>query len=322
MKFTFGVLTYNQETLILETLESIKYQIITYGKSYNNQIIIIDDFSCDNTLKVCNRWIENNKDIFVKTYCIHNESNKGTVYSYNYIMNMIEDETFKIIAGDDLLSSENIYSETLQLREHLLLTYYRVYLKNGTVYYEEKDLINYFYQMRKNKTQMYNLRQMRKGGYLHTPSTLFLKQTYIDGKCKELNSQFRLFEDDPTWYSMIKNIKALDISFRGKCIVLYRIHEKSLSNFYDDSNPFVLELRKLRKLYVRESKGLEKIYLLSKSSKKIPKFMRIDKYCDKLLMLYRKIKLSRNKEFIKLKNEMNMIVKREQEFYDNIKNLV
>ena len=50
--------------------------------------------------------------------------------------------------------------------------------------------------------------------------------------------------------------------------------------------------------------------------------MRIDKYCDKLLMLYRKIKLSRNKEFIKLKNEMNMIVKREQEFYDNIKNLV
>ena len=67
-------------------------------------------------------------------------------------------------------------------------------------------------------------------------------------------------------------------------------------------------------------KGLEKIYLLSKSSKKIPKFMRIDKYCDKLLALYRKIKLSRNKQFINLKSEMDAIVQKEQEFYDNVKN--
>ncbi len=321
MKFTFGVLAYNQEALILETLESIKYQIINYGKDYNTRIIVIDDHSNDFTAALCNKWIKDNEKIVINGKCIINDINRGTVYNYNMLMEMIEDETFKIIAGDDLLASTNIYEETLRLKENELSTYCRICLKNERIFYEERSLVNFYWQIKQKKTQAYNLKQMRRGGYLHTPSTIYLKKTYINGHCQELNSNFRLFEDDPTWYSMIKYIDVLKINFYKKCIVLYRIHEKSVSNSQTNKSPFTFELMKLRKIYAHESKGFEKIYLLFRSNDLLPKLMRVDLLIDKIIILYRKSILCLDKGFKEFRKDLEQIVQEEQKYYNKIKKI-
>ena len=64
MKFTFGVLMYNQFNFIIETLESIKYQIKQYGNNGQINIIFIDDFSIDGTIDIVEKWLQINSDIF------------------------------------------------------------------------------------------------------------------------------------------------------------------------------------------------------------------------------------------------------------------
>ena len=103
---------------------------------------------------------------------------------------------------------------------------------------------------------------MRKGGYLHTPSTIYTKQLYSNAHCREMNEKFRLFEDDPTWYSMIKNTDALSLEFSFDSLVLYRMHSGSVSNTI---NPvFLEELHRLNKIYMKDTKGFEKFLIKCK----------------------------------------------------------
>ena len=56
------VITYNSSHYVLETLESIKSQ--TYK---NIELIVTDDCSSDDTIFLCQNWIEKNKSNFVRT---------------------------------------------------------------------------------------------------------------------------------------------------------------------------------------------------------------------------------------------------------------
>ena len=53
------VITYNSSKYVLETLESAKAQ--TYQ---NIELIVTDDCSNDNTVEICRKWIEENKERF------------------------------------------------------------------------------------------------------------------------------------------------------------------------------------------------------------------------------------------------------------------
>ena len=66
------VITYNSSKFVLETLESIKAQ--TYQ---NIELIISDDCSTDNTVELCQKWVEENKERFVRTQIITSDLNTG-----------------------------------------------------------------------------------------------------------------------------------------------------------------------------------------------------------------------------------------------------
>ena len=59
------VITYNSADYVLETLESIKKQ--TYK---NIELIITDDKSKDNTIEICNKWLDENSKEFIKSRII------------------------------------------------------------------------------------------------------------------------------------------------------------------------------------------------------------------------------------------------------------
>ena len=61
--FTFLVISYNEEDVIVQTLESIRHQIVQYSGKEEIQLIIADDGSKDHTTDVVDDWIERHQKI-------------------------------------------------------------------------------------------------------------------------------------------------------------------------------------------------------------------------------------------------------------------
>ena len=92
------VITYNSAKTVIETLDSIKAQ--TYQ---NLELIVSDDCSTDNTVEVCQKWIEENKSRFVRTEVVTVEKNTGVAGNLNRAEAACRGEWIKPIAGDDVL---------------------------------------------------------------------------------------------------------------------------------------------------------------------------------------------------------------------------
>lgn len=319
-RFTFGVLTYNQESLVLETLESIKFQKIHYGKDIEVNLYVVDDASKDNTVGIVERWLERNRGYFNAINFDAKSENCGTVINFCELLEIIKSENFKIIAGDDLIGEDNLFLQYTDLGNKKLKTFFRVYLLNGKVLYKKNMLIDFFYNARHNRQGEDTIKKFRKGCYFHTPSTIFSKELFLNSRCKEELEGFRLFEDDPSWYAMLKNQKDIEIEFVDSSIVLYRIHNKSVSNTI---NPvFQVELDKLHEKYVMDTRGLEHLYWVIRENKKIPKYLRLDKYIDKIVLCKKAIYCYLNKDYYIFKRSIEEKIVREQQFYNNIADIV
>ena len=109
MDFTFCSLTYNQEKLIIQQLESIKYQIENFGSNVNCTYVLADDHSTDNTCEVVKKWIEINPNLFHEVKYAISEVNKGIVGNFKNALNNITTRHFKILAGDDMYYRNNVF---------------------------------------------------------------------------------------------------------------------------------------------------------------------------------------------------------------------
>lgn len=320
-KIVFGILTYNQENYILETLESIKYQKVHYGKEIEVSLFITDDASRDNTVSVIRQWTDENRAYFADVTVIANDRNQGTVANFCRIMEESGDQNLKIIAGDDLIAHTNLFAKYDDLDDHKLKTYFRLELCNGKISYREKYLIEFYYHHRYGKTKAYHLKNFRRGRYLHTPSTLYTKTLFQNAECRKNLSGYRLFEDDPMWYSMIKNEKDLRIEFVLQSIVLYRMHDQSVSNV---PNPvFREDLNRLREQYLAETKGFEHFYCwMQVHGKKLPWYLNPVIYVDKLLNMRRKQVCKKDPGYEKFREAIERQIIEEQKFYDEIRGIL
>ena len=131
--FTFGIVTYNSERTIVETLESIKYQIEHYGKNMNFFLVLSDDCSTDKTLRVVKRWLAINSALFVDNVVLATSQNSGLCINYAQMIENIKTDYFIQIAGDDLISSCNVFKSMENLKKNEV----RVYLP---VYYDDKQI--------------------------------------------------------------------------------------------------------------------------------------------------------------------------------------
>ena len=95
---TIGVLTYNSSATVVETLDSIKAQ--TYE---NIELLISDDASKDDTLYVCQNWLEKNRDRFVRAELITTAVNTGTCGNCQRVLDNAKGQWLRFIAGDDAL---------------------------------------------------------------------------------------------------------------------------------------------------------------------------------------------------------------------------
>ena len=324
-EFDFGVLTYNGAAYVLSTLESIRYQVEHYGDGIKCRLIVIDDCSTDNSVEIVHHWLAQRADVFAATDILINEVNQGTSFSFNRLLEHITARDFKIIAADDLISCNNIFDSYEHLENDDIHSYFAMDFSDHQCYFSDAYAAFFLYKRNNVQNRHCQLRFMRAGDYFHTPSTIYRKELYEKADCKALNSQFRLFEDDPTWYSMLKNVPEVRVSFIPQVQVLYRIHDQSISNTAKPTKIYQIffnEKKKLRRIYAKDGSWLEKMYFFF-VDKRWPKYLSPINYYNYFLVRYYKayMHLFYRDEYQALLQTMQAERERQQKFLEYIESL-
>jgi len=244
------VITYNSSKYVIETLESAKAQ--TYQ---NIELIVSDDCSTDDTVEICEKWVQKNKDRFVRTEILTVKENTGIPSNCNRGAKKAKGIWIKFIAGDDILVSIGI-EECIKFTKSFL---------NANIVFSKQHS---FTEENRKKTfsvinpqmHIYNEEFYSNNSSVKTQFNYLLKRmasvsgpSYIIKKdlLRSINyfdEKYRLLEDYPMF------MKALELGnyfyFLDKITVHYRVHQKSISfhgtaekicpNFYHDWYHFLM----------------------------------------------------------------------------------
>lgn len=231
---TVRVLTYNSAKYVVETLESVKLQ------SYSNiELVISDDGSTDDTIKLCENWLENNSYKFVNTVLLRSDVNTGVSANANRSINASNGEWLKGIGADDVLDVDCIKRnlEFVGKSSDILIVH------SAMTYYDELIIPERFIKVR--SFQKYKISQSNVTAYeqyklllygctINTPSLFVNRKVYeIFGLYDE---SIRQIEDWPFFLKLTRsNCK---IFYFDNCTIKYRVRSESISNERIDGKIF------------------------------------------------------------------------------------
>lgn len=211
------VITYNSSKTVLETLDSIKAQ--TYQ---NIELIVSDDCSTDNTVEVCQKWIEQNRDRFVRTELLTVDENTGVAGNNNRAAKACQGEWVKSIAGDDILMPNCIQDCMDYVTEHPETIYLfgrqRVFGAEDQRCQEIDKWFDYSFFILPQKQQLHRL--LFEGNCIPA-ATVF----YNYERAKQLgireDERIPLLEDWPKWINLLQ--AGVKLHFIDKVLVKYRV---------------------------------------------------------------------------------------------------
>ena len=253
---TIVVSTYNSSKFVLETLESAKAQ--TYQ---NIELIVSDDCSTDNTVEVCRRWIDENKDSFARTELITVEKNTGVSANCNRGRRAAKGEWIKGIGGDDILMEDCIrwnYEHVSKNSEIKILQSNNLIIDEASNIIGKTNSIHYFYSDKISAKEQHRILLFTYRG--NTP-TLFVKRAFFDNGFV-YDEAIRNMED----YQMYLRLTASGekIHFFDKHTVKYRKNTCSVQHDLGKNSKIVKSFRLdgvvLRKKYILPYlKGINKL---------------------------------------------------------------
>lgn len=228
------VITYNSYVFVIETLESIKKQ--TYQ---NIELIISDDGSNDQTVRLCSDWVNANKDSFVRVKVICVESNTGIPANCNRGFRAAEGVWIKFIAGDDILDSNCIESfvdfvegdASIELVESKSQFFKNEFKQENFAHIQDLGGTGFF-DSSVTASQQYEA--LLRRNYIHAPS-VFIKRSVIE-EVGGFDEKYRLIEDHPLWLRLTKC--GFRFYFLPKVTVYYRLHCQSVYASSSDNKIF------------------------------------------------------------------------------------
>ncbi|UMB55470.1 glycosyltransferase [Lutibacter sp. A64] len=221
------VITYNSSNYVLETLESAKAQ--TYQ---NIELIISDDCSTDNTVTVCEEWLQKNKDRFVRTQLITVKENTGIPKNCNRGLYAAKGEWVKLIAGDDALMAncikDNIEFVKSDSRIKFCFSDYEAYKDT----FEDSNLVNYKNDSDARSKQFselnneFQLKVMIRNIVLHGPATFYKRNKFLE--MGGYDESYSFVEDRLTFFNWLK--AGNKFYYLPKKTIKYRINDNSITN--------------------------------------------------------------------------------------------
>lgn len=294
------VCSYNHEKYISQCLDSIKSQSYT-----NIQLIVADDASKDDSVRIFENWLKENDYHAEKNF---NQKNIGFANTLNECIKLSKGEYIKIIAADDHLHPESIkycISALEQLGEDYGMVFTDFWAVDDNnqpteffLNYENKNFFNPDNSLKKKQLIKYNC--------IISPTVLMRKNVLLaTGEYNPL----MLLEDHDRWLR-INEIKK--IHFIHKKLCYYRVLPTGVTN--TRKAKMIEEDLYLRMKYDKEGLNRDEIYksLLMRYLRKeqIPVFLR-NEY---LIYPYRLKRLSFSLKYNLPPFLYNVIIK----IYDNL----
>lgn len=218
------VMTFQSSKFIFEALESIKNQ--TWG---NIELIISDDASTDNTVKICREFIEKNRDRFLNSKIITSNVNTGIPSNYNRGIKAASGDWIKFVDADDILLNNCIQDNiifTQKFPKAQFITSDVVEIdENSRIIRKDVKYQGMQYILNKSSCKEQLKEYARFPFFINSP-TFFVRRSLL----KEINfcdEEFRIYEDITlTVKTLIKGVK---IDYLRSPTVKYRIHINSIS---------------------------------------------------------------------------------------------
>lgn len=237
------VVTYNSVHTVLETLESIKAQ--TYP---NIELIISDDCSKDNTVEICRKWVEKNKERFVRAEILTAVKNTGVSANCNRVENASRGEWAKLIAGDDILMPNCISDCMEYIKEHPNTIYLfgrcKAFGASEEICKQIDNRFDYSFFSLTHEEQLHRLLM----DWNCLPATaVFYNREKARATGVINDERIPLLEDWPKWVNLLK--AGVHFEFLNKEIVKYRVSESSLSTSAHLSHAFMVSNALFYQLY-------------------------------------------------------------------------
>lgn len=242
-----GVLTYNSAKTVVETLESIKAQ--TYQ---NIELIISDDASKDDTVEVCQKWIDENKDRFVRCEILTVPENTGIPANANRRLMAAKGVWSKGIAADDALLPDCIENFINYTKTHPEAEVIFANVNRYQNTFEEKNYINTVDYDGKEFCEKYQTPQSQHAALIERfyclPGTMLGKIEVL--KKIKFDESIKYMEDYPMWLRLTK--AGVRFYFMDKVVMNYRL---STSTFQDIND------KRVKALFIYRQKGFNKKYI-------------------------------------------------------------
>lgn len=223
------VVTYNSATTVIETLDSIKEQ--TYQ---NIELIVSDDYSSDDTIKVVKKWMEKYSSRFMYSEIVSAIKNTGVAGNLNRGIRKSHGAWIKTIAGDDLLTSKAIeeYISYISLNAEIRMCVCDVEPFAIGCEVPESILHSYksFFEMESESYEQQRKRVMT--------SLVFVGPTYFFSRelFDEIGGYSEKYSNAEEWPFVYKVItKGNRIYALNKKLVLYRFRADSLCHSRKDN---------------------------------------------------------------------------------------
>lgn len=214
MHVSVAVIAYNAENTILSTLDSILKQ--DYG-SDRIELVVSDDASNDNTVKVVRAWMDKYEHSFYSAKLINNKINKGVAANYNVACKACTGEWIKPIAADDLLI-ENCVSSNMEYvssepSAEIVFSYMECF-GNISKIAPNLSQLRFFEHGATKQNQLF------KYFSFNVAPTQFVKKSLLQdiGYADEM---YRLMEDLPLWLKITEH--GVRLHFNRVITVRYRV---------------------------------------------------------------------------------------------------
>ncbi|WP_430613368.1 glycosyltransferase family 2 protein [Flavobacterium sp. JP2137] len=239
-------LCYNHQDYVVETLNSVLAQ------SYQNiEIVIVDDFSTDNSVKVIEDWLIKNPNItFIK-----NPRNLGNTKSFNLAVQAAQGEFLIDLACDDLLFEHTVAAQVNSMLQAPTASTALVY-GNAINIDEVGRVLSYYFPVNEKEQVL----QQRKSGDIYTDvvaggaSMCSVSALYNRKIFDSLNGydEALAYEDLDYW---IRASRRYEIYFSDQVWVKKRQLEHSLGSHFVKNNAFAKRVN--QSTYLILSKTLE-----------------------------------------------------------------
>lgn len=218
---TIGISNYNYAKYIKYSLDSVANQ--TYQ---NIEVIIVDDFSTDNSCEVIENWIKNYDGKFPIKF-IRNETNIGVSRVCNIILKNAKGKYLQPLDADDIILPGKIAKQVQFLNKEpaTAMVYSNVAVINNEGIITNPDYCNRINYNRNFMPSGRILNELLAFNFISTPSVLI--NTEHARNVGGFDENLRLQD----YYMWLKLSESYEIKYIPEITAHYRVHSSSMTNY-------------------------------------------------------------------------------------------